>query len=224
MSSVKTIYFLRHAQGEHNIAGEADPIGGYLRDDLLDAVLSEYGVEQCTNFAKMSNFHEELDLIVVSPMRRTLQTAALCFPDAIDRIPFVAVEEVREQTGMHPCDCRLSIDELKACFPHVCFDEISYIEDPLYHLYLTGREPDAHVLDRGRKFFEWLHRRKESNIMIVTHSAFLRCIFKSLLKLSIDSQVSDYNRFANCEVKCVRLEFPTLQGSILAHTELNSCI
>ena len=30
----KKIHFVRHAQGYHNVAGETDPIFGYLREDL----------------------------------------------------------------------------------------------------------------------------------------------------------------------------------------------
>ena len=215
--SVKTIHFLRHAQGEHNIAGEADPIGGYFRDDLLDAVLSPFGVAQCLAFAESSILHKELDMVIVSPMRRTLQTAMQCFPEVVDSIPFIAVEEVREQTGLHPCDCRLSIDELRTNFPKVCFDQIENVEDPLYHLYSTEREPDSHVHARAHKFFEWLFQRKESNVMIVTHSAFLRCVFRSVLQVCVGSEVLDNPtiQFANCEVKTVQLEYPSLKAHLI---------
>ena len=47
----KTLHFIRHAEGEHNVVGEKDK-SAYLREDLIDAVLSSHGFNQCSNFHK----------------------------------------------------------------------------------------------------------------------------------------------------------------------------
>jgi len=45
----------------------------------------------------------ESALLVVSPMNRTLETAALCFPSLVHKIPWVALEALREQVGYNTC-------------------------------------------------------------------------------------------------------------------------
>ena len=52
-------------------------------------------------------------------------------------------------------------------------------EDTLYSKYPTEREPDEHVVARGKVFFKWLAAREEKNIVCVTHSAFLRALFRN---------------------------------------------
>lgn len=117
----KKIHFVRHAQGYHNVAGETDPIFGYLREDLEDAVLTDLGKEQCRNLASSLDvkFFKNINLIIVSPMRRTIETAIFSFPNQVKdkRITFLANELIREQTGMHPCDRRRPITKQKNRVP-----------------------------------------------------------------------------------------------------------
>ena len=214
---VKTVHFLRHAQGWHNVAGLEDPVNGYLRDDLVDAELSTLGIEQCASFAT-SKVITDVELVVVSPMRRTLQTASQCFPHCIDSIPFVAHECIRETTGLHPCDLRLPIDVHKGTHKHVSFDHINDNEDPYYYKYTKCREPKEHVSSRAKEFFKWLHCRPEQEIAVVTHSAFLREVFHSVLQYHSEEEEQlkrDHGHFANCEVKSYKIDFPELKITVL---------
>ena len=85
-------------QGEHNVAGEADPINGYLREDLVDASITQYGIDQCISLRKSIDSSRVLksQLLLVSPMKRTLQTAFTCFEGLIS-CPWIALESIREQ-------------------------------------------------------------------------------------------------------------------------------
>ena len=49
--------------------------------------------------------------------------------------------------------------------------------DPLYPLYVSEREPLDAVVQRGRMFLEFVAGRSETNILVVTHSAFLKVFF-----------------------------------------------
>lgn len=205
--STKRIHFIRHAEGDHNVAGENNPLG-YLRQDLVDAHLSKFGVQQCNDFATdptKANIIKSAELLVVSPMNRTLQTASYCFPSLINRIPWVAVESLRETTGLHPCDKRLTITEHKESYKHVNFDEVADDADPLYHLYTT-REPRADVSRRCRDFLKWLQGRPEKDIIIVTHSAYLRQMLGDVLHVA---NSPDHNiRYKNCECRTYVVDLP----------------
>ena len=117
----KKIHFVRHAQGfkyilhiiifnfiiilsgYHNVAGETDPIFGYLREDLEDAILTDLGKKQCEDLSNSINddVFKNINLIFVSPMRRTIQTSLLSFPNQAknSKVIFLANENIREQTG-----------------------------------------------------------------------------------------------------------------------------
>ena len=66
-----TLLLIRHAQALHNVASDWS---------IHDAALSELGEEQCLELQeslKASKIGNEVELIVVSAMRRTLQTATI---------------------------------------------------------------------------------------------------------------------------------------------------
>lgn len=211
---IKTVHFVRHAQGEHNVAGERDR-KEYLREDLIDAVLSDKGKQQCSalldklDSADSNHVSKDAHLLVVSPMRRTLETALLGFKNHVDRIPWVALESLREKTGLHPCDCRLSVKELQEDHPHVCFRQIESESDPLYHQYDT-REPEDHINKRALDFFKWLEQREESNVIVVTHSAYLQCMFLNVLNVQY-GEGEKFVWFENCEMRSFDIELPTLK-------------
>ena len=141
------------------------------------------------------------DLVVTSPLTRCLQTALLSFPTLAEtptkeaannkkktKVPFVAHESIRE-TVNYACDRRRPISSLE---PHyherICFEAIEHDHDELWESYVrrlgSTEEYDNHresaelhaVADRARDFFTWVKERKEQDIVVCTHSAFLRCI------------------------------------------------
>ena len=55
---------------------------------IRDAVLTEHGREQANllHIKLAGNLEREVELVVTSPLRRTLQTTLGAFPDAIERL------------------------------------------------------------------------------------------------------------------------------------------
>jgi hypothetical protein len=76
--------------------------------------LTERGIKQCKALAHdPPSCIETAQLLVVSPMQRTLQTATYSFPSLMGKIPWVACELIRERSGLHPCDRRRNLEEYK---------------------------------------------------------------------------------------------------------------
>lgn len=204
-SKTKIIHFVRHAEGHHNVAGKIDPLFGYRREDLEDATLTELGLEQCKNFRESNtNSFEDAQLLVVSPLRRTMQTATHCFLQLKGNIPWVAVECLREMTGLHPCDRRLSITEHKKNFNYIDFSEIHEDADPLYYQYKL-REPKEHVTRRTQQFMEWLKERPETEIIVVTHHGYMMNLFHNSIKTPEPEK--DDTPFENCEIRSFTILF-----------------
>ena len=162
--------------------------------DYHDSALSEYGEQQCRDLCQSTqNFpllNDRVHLLVVSPMLRTLQTASLTFPYLKDRVRWIALECIREQTGLHPCDQRKDISVRSPEFSGVDFSLIEYDADPLYDQFSSLREPDENVGKRGREFLDWISTRSEPSVIVVTHSAFLRHFFNQVVDPSSSFSLS----------------------------------
>ncbi|KAJ1401450.1 histidine phosphatase superfamily [Ochromonadaceae sp. CCMP2298] len=197
----KVVHFVRHAQGHHNVAGKTDPLFGYLREDLEDAVLTDFGISQCVQLAAAGKADVKgAKLLVVSPLHRTMQTATLSFPHLVGKIPFIAYENLREQTGLHPCDRRKPLSVHRLNFQHVDFAHVADETDPLYYKY-TLREPKDHVAARARLFMQWLGERPEEEIIVVSHKGYLLHLF------GIIDTGGKNDEFENCEMRSFVVNF-----------------
>jgi broad specificity phosphatase PhoE len=168
------------------------------------------GDSQCESLNKCCNEKnsvKNVELLLVSPMRRTLATATQSFPGFIDGIPWMANELLREMSGSHPCDRRRPISELKSLYPHVDFSLTVDNEDPLYYAQV-GRESPESVTKRQRDFFSWLATRGEGEILVVSHSAYFHNMFKNVLDADLAIEHGRCGVFKNCEMKSYYVSFP----------------
>ncbi|KAL8131030.1 phosphoglycerate mutase-like protein [Apium graveolens] len=236
----KTIHLVRHAQGIHNVAGEKEH-SAYSSREFFDAHLTPLGWEQVKNLHKhvrASGIFESVELVVVSPLLRTLQTAVGAFggegcteefnlpPLMIENAgnsdhpaisslncpPFIAVELCREHLGVHPCDQRRSISEYKPMFPAIDFSLIENDADVLWKADI--REKNEDVAARGNKFFDWLWTRKEKEIAVVTHSGLLVHTLRQHgddCHPSIKSEMGTFLK--NCELRSVVIVDKSMIGS-----------
>ncbi|XP_024969436.1 phosphoglycerate mutase-like protein 1 [Cynara cardunculus var. scolymus] len=242
----KTIHLVRHAQGIHNVAGEKDH-SAYLSEELFDAHLTTLGWQQVDNLRKhvhASGLSKSVELVVVSPLLRTMQTAVGAFGgegsadgndvpplmakntgnsnrpaiSSLNCPPFIAVELCREHLGVHPCDRRRSISEYKAMFPAIDFSLIENDGDVLWTA--DTREKNEEVAARGVKFMKWLLTREEKEIVVVTHSGFL---FHTLGAYGDDchptlkKEMSKH--FNNCELRSVVIVDRSMIGSNPSKTD-----
>jgi broad specificity phosphatase PhoE len=201
----KTLHLIRHAEGTHNAAEsaeEATPTHGVLHRNAelhakhgsawvlleeatsliyLDPPLTGKGEAQAAALrAELHATRASVDAVVVSPMRRTLQTATLGLPQLADELPsatvVIATELLRERIGPYTCDGRDRASQLAAEFPHVDFSEVSEHD----HLWTDGKEHGpaeaATLAARAHRFAAWVLRRpaEHEHIAVVSHQHFLR--------------------------------------------------
>ncbi|GMY17475.1 phosphoglycerate mutase-like protein 1 isoform X1 [Fagus crenata] len=236
----KTLHLVRHAQGIHNVEGEKNH-EAHLSYDFFDANLTPLGWSQVDNLHKhvhASGLSKKIDLVVVSPLLRTMQTAVGVFGgeaymdgvnvpplmvantgnsdhpaiSSLNSPPFVAVELCREHLGVNPCDKRRSIREYHPLFPAIDFSLLESDDDILWKPDI--REKNEEVAARGLNFLKWLWTRKEKEIAIVTHGGFL---FHTLNAFGNDCHPSMKSEicknFANCELRSVVIIDRSMIGS-----------
>ena len=177
----KEIYLIRHAQSEANAALDLDDPTFYY-----DARLTPLGKEQ-TLITKKKLKSIDFDLMICSPLTRTLQTFSLIFPNSISNtilLPFV-----REHLD-HSCDVGRQPSVLQKEFPQFKFDNIKKFwwnnDSPIDEKTINWESFDD--LDkRVNKFKSWINTRPEKKIALVSHGTFI-------------SRIINYH-LNNCEFK-----------------------
>ena len=171
----KEIYLIRHAQSEANIATDLDNPTFYY-----DAKITSFGKGQALKTQeKLRNV--EFDLMLCSPLTRTLQTFSLIFPQPITNtiiLPFV-----REHLD-HSSDVGRQPEILQQEFPNFNFNELEQfwwnnnipISEKMIN-YEKISDLDARVV----KFKNWINKRHEKKIALVSHGTFISRIIHSFL-------------------------------------------
>jgi broad specificity phosphatase PhoE len=165
-----TLLLIRHAQALHNVAGDWS---------FHDPKLSELGEEQSRELhesLKASKIGNEVELIVVSAMRRTLQTATIGLDWLIKKGIKVMPDAAWQENADKPCDTGSDISVMEKEFPNYDFS----IVDPSYPDKTTNLASNPYaftekaILARGQTCLKALYDRPERVIAVVSHSGFLR--------------------------------------------------
>jgi broad specificity phosphatase PhoE len=164
-----------------------------------DARLTDTGRAQAEALMPVMSAHA-LDVVFVSPLSRTIQTALLAIPAGP---PFVVLDMIRERNGAHPCDKRRPKAELAADFPRVDFSPLSAEEDDSW---TPEREPLDALVARAGDFLRFAAARAEHSIAIVTHNDFLQALLLEAPELRV-SEPGLRRKFANAECMALWLSW-----------------
>lgn len=188
----KNIYWIRHAEALSNISKS--------NYKIVDPGLTLLGYSQCEmlkNYIKSNKIINNIDLIVVSPLNRTLETCKKILDKDFliqNKIKIISLDEIRERINQ-PCHKREEIKKKKLKYDIFNFNEIKSNNDLMYTKF-NGNESEENVISRCEWFINWLKNRKEKNIMVITHGNFLFPMFSNILY-----NVNNKNFFSNCEIR-----------------------
>ncbi|KAF2811380.1 phosphoglycerate mutase-like protein [Mytilinidion resinicola] len=175
-SPVPLVHIVRHGQAVHNVDREYP---------YRDPPLTELG----HSTTKEIKIRVVPNLIIISPMTRTIQTAINAFPTLLSQAPFsVDVQiwpELRE-THDAPCNKGLSRGEIMRKFPDFNFAGCPEEWDHPPHTLESALERAEIVRKRLKEF-----STKHSSIAVVTHRCFISYLVKGA-------------RFPNCETRTYR--------------------
>ncbi|KAK5175695.1 uncharacterized protein LTR77_000834 [Saxophila tyrrhenica] len=171
MAPGSRIYLTRHAQAEHNVD---------LDYSILDAPLTPLGRKQASSLSRLlpPSIQSRIDLLVSSPLSRTLQTTLLGYEPVISRLggrgAVVCLPEAQECNDF-PCDTGRPRSELEQIPEFKGFNFEKLTDD------WTGKQgfyaPDpGSIAARARKVRQFLYERPEKEIVLVAHGDILRQI------------------------------------------------
>lgn len=152
----KQMYGIRHGEALHNVV--AAKYGNNVYSEFRDTTLTVDGMYQ----ARTAHV-PDVDLVLVSPLTRALQTASIMFPN----VPTVALECLKElPQHTEVCNRRSSKSALQLLFPRIDFSELSS-EQQMW----PNTMPPADVC---RYFNVCLESLSEERIAVVSHSTWLK--------------------------------------------------
>lgn len=218
--SVKHVHFVRHGQGFHNLMADLakqegrtwenctnTPENPYVMPEITDAPLTAKGRNQAALLQPIVAAMEtdaKPQLVVLSPNCRALQTGVIAFKELVGKVPFLAHEMVREETGIHVCDRRRPTSQQASEFPMVDFSLLTDEEDLVFDQ--NKRETKAELTERIYRFLEWLETRNETVVGVSSHSAWLLAVFNANLQTG-ENQSSLRGWFQTGEMRSVVLKF-----------------
>lgn len=221
----KRLHLLRHGQGFHNllanlyhemgrkwdaVSGEGAEQNPYCRPEVVDPPLTEIGREEARALRPRTR-QLTPELVVVSPMTRATHTAVLAFSHLLQddasatstRVPFLAHEACHEIGGVHTCDLRRPVSELRREFPVVDYTATGVAEeDPTWNA--AERESFASLAQRSYDLLLWLRARPERDIVVVSHFAWLFTLVSAVLE-SEDPALK--TRFSTGELRSITVSF-----------------
>ncbi|TVY85876.1 putative phosphatase [Lachnellula willkommii] len=131
--------------------------------------------QQCQTLSQHLRNHvplaQTIDLIVVSPMLRTLQTAQQSLGWLIDRGVPVLLRPEWQENSAKPCDTGTAIPIMEKAWPQFNWADVDPLfpkKEGLYEYSQRG------LTQRGIEARKWLRGRPEKCIAVVSHSGFLR--------------------------------------------------
>ncbi|RGP62344.1 phosphoglycerate mutase [Fusarium sporotrichioides] len=190
---------------------------------LPDPPLTDEGEAQCAKLREnlISTFSKDVEnpddiAIVVSPMRRTLQTAMLSMDWLVERGVKIEGNADWQEISDKPCDTGSQISSVSKDFPQVNFSTVDTVwpdkKSPAGRRYAYTKKS---ILARGKLALEDLQKRPEKLIFVVSHAGFLRLGVVGYWFFNSDYRVFDFDteRGADGELKIIQQE-RTLSGGL----------
>lgn len=166
----KTLYCIRHGLSLHNKLYHKYGSKTFYDSDYVDTMLLPEGKQQARILGKTWDEINNIELVIVSPLKRTLETAVNIF-EGID-VPIIALEICREfPMGLHTCNKRSNKEELELLYPRVNFDDIISNKDDLWN----DKEEESKISLNSRITLvkQYIKNRPEKKIAFVNHAAFI---------------------------------------------------
>ena len=174
--SKKNIYFIRHAESEHNVLESKYGHLGYEKWNIHDPKLTERGIKQTNKIKKKLNENKiHFDSVFISPLTRAIQTYFLIENDINNDAKIIITDFAREVVSLKLDKNKgKQLSLLKEENKNKKFD-FQYMTKEYWWFDLGEKKEDE---SEGYELFQlriklfilWLAFRKDENMLIISHS------------------------------------------------------
>ena len=181
--SDKTAIVIRHAESEFNyeLDGDNDKRFDEKMKKLVDCGITEKGIQKCKEMTGTVT----ADIVVISPLRRAIETAMLIFPGIVTGdVPHV-IQPLAAEHLLDTCDIGSDREQLKNRFPWIntsllTTDRWWYSGKDLNDIWKDMQsppfEPEEHFESRVSKLRQYLTTLTDDKIVVVAHSNVIFCL------------------------------------------------
>lgn len=164
------LYCIRHGESIHNILYNKYGMKVFTDKRYYDTDLTHKGFNQAINLGKNWLKKNDIELVIVSPLTRTLKTAMNIFGDT--NIPMIALDCVREYPNtLHTCNKRSNISFLQNVFNRIDFSQINVDFDPTWNE--ENNETIESLLNRINELHDFIEKQNYTNIALIGHNSFI---------------------------------------------------
>ncbi len=165
----KILHLIRHGHSLHNELFSKIGTKAFRIPAVIDSPLTQEGHIQSIELGHSWENKKDIELILVSPLTRTLETCMNIFGDT--DIPIESHEFLREYPiGEDTCNKRSSLTEIKKKYPKIKF-HLEVDQDILWRE--DCRETIPELEERLQIMINYIRSREEKNIAIIGHSSYL---------------------------------------------------
>ncbi len=166
----KLLYCIRHGTALHNV--NFSKMGRKAYTEFTDTPLVDFGKLEAVLLGSSWRDIGNVELILVSPLTRTLDTAKLIFQD--HKIPIIALDYLMEHPQAEEiCNLRANKEELSNRYPNVDFSNLSDNSKIYWKDELNYEKEIIQLNKRIEDFKSYVKNRSEKRIAVVSHSSFL---------------------------------------------------
>ena len=166
---MKVLQLIRHGYSLHNELFTKIGVKAFRIPATIDAPLTNHGHVESIELGYNWDKKHDIELVLVSPLTRTLETCMNIFGDT--NIPIECHEFLREYPiGVDTCNKRSPLTEIKGKYSKIDF-HLSMDNDLLWKENTRETIPELEI--RIQEMIDYIRSCKETNIAIVGHSSFL---------------------------------------------------
>lgn len=198
--SKKNIYFIRHAQSEHNVLESKYSYIEFDKWNIYDPKLSPNGINQTNNIKKKLKQNQiHFDSVFISPLTRAMQTYELIAKEINDDAKIIVTDFVRE-VYYKELDKNKGKELSKLKEENKNNKKLNFeFMTKEYWWNNTGEKKDEESEDiellslRLKLFILWIAFRPDENILIISHS-------------NVFVEMQDSYRICNADMKLLKKE------------------
>ena len=168
----QSLVFIRHGQAKHNVDWRAL--------DEKDPPLTEAGIKQVEDLRAMilnefPRYFDDVELVIVSPLRRALKTMMILFGNRGNGIygKAIMVEPIAAERGNKLCDIGIKKGDLLEEFPEV---KLLKTMRELKKKWWKYPEEMTEFKNRMLRLKLWIQSRPEENILLITHDGVIQAL------------------------------------------------
>ncbi len=165
---MKNVYCIRHGTSEHNVLFREIGKEAYMK--ITDSNLTHEGREEANLLGNHWTEKENIDIVFVSPLKRTIQTAINIFKGT--NVKIYAFDDLKEYPASYE-NINHREDKKDLIIKYHKYINFRFLpdKDSLWHD--TRHETIEELEKRVIKMKDYLLNRQEKNIAIISHSSYL---------------------------------------------------